>query len=66
MIIQPIGSAYADVYYQFRNIYPYRRESLYKNPLVENKLAVTDVVELSPEAQALLSASTKNENTLVK
>lgn len=66
MMIQSAGSTYADAYYPLRNFYPYRRDPPSQVAPVDNKPAVAmDIVDLSPQAQALLAKSTKNNNQLI-
>lgn len=61
-MIQPIGSMYADAYYSLRNFYPYRRDPPADSAAAANKTTVTDVVELSAEAQEFLDASRQSNN----
>jgi hypothetical protein len=64
-MIQPVSSVPADAYYAFRNFYPYRRDPPAEANPVDKKSTITDVVELSAEAQAFLTASKQNNNQLI-
>ncbi len=55
-MIQPVSSLFADIYYPYRNLYPYRREPPQGDVRPEKSPVAVDIVDLSAEAKAMLKA----------
>lgn len=62
-MIQPIGSIYTENFYAMRNTYQPRRDIPKGASPHESGSYVTDIVDLSPEAQAVIEFHKNNVTT---